>query len=90
MKISNKYIAVTIKAENYQTGEKGNKTIVIKQHPAYNLKNIFEKYEVVFATICDSKKQALELAQSWNESFVNNGSCVYDWIAKHAPLVVDC
>ncbi len=44
--------------------------------------------------MCDmfpkSREHILELAQSWNEDFVNNGSCVYDWIAKYTPLVVDC
>ena len=54
---------------------------VVKISESYNLVNIFEKYpHMVSLNICQTKKMAHDIADTWNKGFKENNTYYFDII----------
>ena len=69
---NNSYIAVTV-SENGKYY-----SYMIKYHNSNNLLNIAKIKGILYANICDTKKEAERIVEQWNESYKQNGTYMFE------------
>ena len=69
---NNLYIAITV-SENRKYY-----SYMIKHNNSNNLLNVAKIKGILFANICDTKKEAERIVEQWNESYKQNGTYMFD------------
>lgn len=68
----NSYIAVTVEENGKYYA------YVHKYHHSNNLLNLMNIKGIVYANICDTKKEAARIVGEWNSSFMENGKYMFE------------
>ena len=77
--MKNFYLAITEVCDDDR-----NYAFVIKANKTENLLSVLKRYNLKHVNICETRKEAKMIVESWNKSYIDNGTAP-DWYLN-APL----